>query len=460
MMRWRRQEISARVEARGVRPALGRCAGTTGATAGRGAVALASGAGGLLLSLAFLFSFVQVRGGMRALRGGRLEKAEARFQQVRGLRLLAGGAEEGMALLALEKEDYARGRGGLHPGRGQRLHLSGLEGSRTSSATSRKAITGRWFSSGSTCPPGGRDSELDFHLGCGLAGVGRFAEAARRLSPLAADPTYGGPARRLAAAGAGLERAGRFPAIADRGRRPLAALDLRSGKLVGLADRPGGVVGIRRRGWREALGERERRNVTASSPSTARRRRPPTGPSVASGGRWCSSSIPASGDVLAAVSHGPPGSDVALTRFFGAGLGGQARHPRRRPAPGDPRPAGSFPLPVRGGARSSAGGSSTTGCVTIAWPTSRRRWPSPATWSSRRWGWPSAGRACSRNSPALRLRRPAGGRPFCRWSWGGSRPTPASDYALASLSVGLDSLEVTPIHLALIAAAVADRGEI
>ena len=36
---------------------------------------------------------------------------------------------------------------------------------------------------------------------------------------------------------------------------------------------------------------------------------------------------------------------------------------------------------------------------------------------------------------------------------------PASDYALASLAVGLGSLKATPLHLALIAAAVANRGE-
>jgi peptidoglycan glycosyltransferase len=218
-----------------------------------------------------LFSIYTVRGGMRSLIDGDTAGAETGFQRARSLKLLRGGATEGAALLALAAREYGAAASAFDEADRCLLRLSGLQRGKWPVFARGYLAQGDYRALEILCrylqQRGVGGDEQGFYHGCALCGLNRLEEARRALAPLLRPgiSPFGDRARQLMDLTEERARRGRFAALLDRGGIPLAELDLESGRLEGLGEGIDSLLGRgtdNRGGLDEVLGSLERNNIT------------------------------------------------------------------------------------------------------------------------------------------------------------------------------------------------------
>ncbi len=276
------------------------------------------------LSAWLLFSIYTVRGGMRSLIDGDRAGAETGFQRARSLKLLRGGAEEGTALLALETRDYGAAASAFDEADRCLLRLSGLKRGKWTVFAGNYLEQGDYRALEILCrylqQRGVDGDEHSFYHGCALCGLNRLEEAKRTLAPLLRPKIspFGDRARLLMDLTEEKARRGRFAVLLDRNGIPLAELDLESGRLEGLGEGIDSLLGrgIEDRGGLDgALGSLERNNVTVLTIDGDLQRAAHQALDGKSGAIVVID--PLSGDLLAVASNGPDnGPNSALSRMY------------------------------------------------------------------------------------------------------------------------------------------------
>lgn len=217
-----------------------------------------------------LFSVHTVRGGIDHAFEGRSEEAAQAASRARNLKLLPGGAAEVEALLALQARDYAKASAAFDEADRALARLSGLSG-RWTDFSGAYLARGDYRAMELLCryleQRGVEGDELQYNLGCALCGVNRLKEARRVLASLDRPgiSPFGEEARRLIEMSESKERRGRFAMLLDRNGIPLAELDLESSTLAGLEEGVESLLGTGGDdpwGLEGALDELARNNVT------------------------------------------------------------------------------------------------------------------------------------------------------------------------------------------------------
>lgn len=411
-----------------------------------------------------LFSMHTVRGGIRALIDDDPERARAGFQRARGLKILKGGAEEGLALLALESGDYGAGASGFDEAGRSLLRLSGISG-KWPVLVRRHLQRGDYRAMEILCrylvERGIEDDELSLLHGCALCGLHRLDEARRVLAPLdrpGVSP-YREQALQLLELTEGMARRGRFSSLLDRNGIALAEIDLESGSLDGLEEGIGSLLGQGpddQWGLDGALGTLERNNITLLTIDGDMQR---AAYQALDGKRGAVVVLdPLTGDLLALAGiGGDGGANQALGRYYEPAsviklitLAASLRE----------GPLSRFELfPFQ-----CQGNTSIEGKIFYDW---RAHGKIPHV---------EHAMAVSCNLLYARLGQLLGKARLVQelenfgfgntledgllpMELGRFQGDPQSTWELARLSVGLDYLESTPLHLALIAATVANNGE-
>ncbi len=270
-----------------------------------------------------LFSMHTVRGGIRFLLEGEQARAASGFQRARTLKLLRGGAEEGTALLALETGDYGAAASAFDEAGRCLLRLSGLPGKWPAFARTYLQ-RGDYRAMEILCrylgERGIEGDELSFYLGCAYCGLNRLEEAKRTLAPLHRPgiSPFGEQADRLIELTEKKARRGRFAALLDRNGIALAELDLESGLFDGLEEGMDTLLGRgteERWGLEGVLGSLERNNVTVLTIDGDLQR---AAHQALDGKRGAVVVIdPLTGDLLAVASNGADdGPNPALGRYY------------------------------------------------------------------------------------------------------------------------------------------------
>lgn len=412
----------------------------------------------------FLFSVHTVRGGIDDVFKGRTVEAAEGARRTRRLKLLPGGAAEIEALLALESHDYGAAGAAFDEADRSLLRLSGLTG-RWSDFSGAYLDRGDYRAMELLCRYIGRrgveGDELQFNLGCALCGVNELEEARRVLAALDRPgiSPFGEAAQRLIELSESKDRRGRFAAILDRNGIPLAELELASGRLTALEegvtpllgtgeDDPWGLEGV--------LDGLARNNVTVLTIDGDLQR----AAQQALDGRNGAIVVldPLTGDLLALVGQGDGGgARVALGRHYEPAsviklitLASALRE----------GPLDRFDLfPFR-----CDGNTAIEGRVFYDWR-AHGRIPhvEHAMAVSCNLVFARVGLLLGKARLVQELEhfgfggRLEGG--LLPMELGSFQGDPQSTWDLARLSVGLDFLTSTPLHLALMASAVADEGE-
>ncbi len=270
-----------------------------------------------------LFSMHTVRGGIRFLLDGDTARAAAGFQRARSLKLLRGGAEEGTALLALETRDYGTAASAFDEADRCLLRLSGLPGKWPLFARSYLQ-RGDYRAMELLCRYLGQrgidGDEYNFYLGCAYCGLNRLEEAKRTLAPLQRPEIspFGDRAGQLIELTEKKIRRGRFAAILDRSGIPLAELDLESGLFDGLEEGVDSLLGQGadpQWGLEGVLGNLERNNITVLTIDGDLQR---AAHQALDGQRGAIVVIdPLTGDLLAVAANGADGGpNPALGRLY------------------------------------------------------------------------------------------------------------------------------------------------
>jgi|GEM_PF-1623516 len=217
-----------------------------------------------------LFSVHTVREGIDDVFEGRSVEAAQGASRARKLKLLPGGAAEVEALLALQARDYAKAVADFAEADRALVRLSGLS-SRWTDFSGAYLARGDYRAMELLCryleQRGIEGDELQYNLGCALCGVNRLKEARRVLAALDRPgiSPFGEQARRLIEMSESKERRGRFATLLDRNGIALAELDLETGKLAGLEEGVEGLLGAGEDdpwGLEGVLDELARNNVT------------------------------------------------------------------------------------------------------------------------------------------------------------------------------------------------------
>lgn len=411
-----------------------------------------------------LFSMHTVRGGLRALLDGDTGKAEVGFQRARGLKILRGGAEEGMALLALESGDYGAAVSGFdEAGRGL-LRLSGLPGKWPVFARCYLR-RGDYQAMEILClylgERGIDDEELRFLHGCALCGLNRLEEAKRMLAPLdrpGVSP-FKDQARLLLELTERKARRGRFASLLDRSGIPLAELDLESGRLDGLE---GGIDSLLGRGGDDRWGldgvldSLERNNITVLTIDGDLQR---AAHQALDGKRGAVVVLdPITGDLLAVASNGADGGpNPAFGRFYEPASVIKLITLAAALREGPLERFDLFPFQC-------PGNTSVEGKIFYDWrahgkiPHVENAMAVSCNLFYARLGLLLGQARLMQELEGFRF----GGRleeGLLPMELGEFRGDPQSSWDLARLSVGLDHLGSTPLHLALMAAAIANGGQ-
>jgi len=411
-----------------------------------------------------LFSMYTVRGGMRALIDGDEARAEASFLRAHSLKLLRGGAEEGAALLALERARYETARTAFDEADRCLMRLSGLS-DKWPVFVRGHLRRGDYLAMEILCRYlGGRgieDEELQFLHGCALCGLHRLEEAKRMLAPLDRPgvSTFKEQACRLLELIDGEASRGRFASLLDRSGILLAELDLESGRLEGLEE---GIDSLLGRGEDDStgldgvLGNLERNNVTVLTIDGDLQR---AAHQALEGKRGAIVVIdPLTGDLLAVVANGADGGpNPALGRMYEPASVIKLITLAAALKEGPLERFDLFPYQC-------SGNMSVEGRIFYDW---RVHGKIPhiehAMAVSCNLLYARLGMLLGRAKLVTELEAFGfGGRledGLLPMKLGEFTGDPRSTWDLARLSVGLDSLGSTPLHLALVAAAIANGGE-
>jgi peptidoglycan glycosyltransferase len=408
-----------------------------------------------------------VRSGINALIEEDWTAAEASIERGRSLWLLRGGAEEVAGLLELTRGDnplaeqyFAEADAGL-------LRLSGLG--------SRWPVFLRWHlerhgnyqGMDILCRylqrRGIEDDELSLLHGCALCGLHRLEEAKRLLAPLdrpGVSP-HKDEARRLLDLIDEQQRRGRFVSVVDRSGIPLAELDLESRLLKGIEAAVGPLVGngAGGQGLETGLDASERNNVNVLTIDGDLQR---AAHQALEGKRGALVAIdPVTGDLLAVAANGDDGGlGTALERMYEPASVIKLITMAAALREGSLDRFELFPFDC-------SGNTGIEGKVFYDWR-AHGRIPhvEHAMAVSCNLVFARMGQLLGKARVVEELERfgfgarveqgPLGILPM---ALGQFRGDPRTTWDLSKMSVGLDHLESTPLHLALIAAAIANQGE-
>jgi len=426
----------------------------------------------LLLIVSFvgwlLFSMHTVRGGINALIEEEWAGAEASIERGRSLWLLRGGAEEVAGLLELTRGHTPLAEQFFAEADASLLRLSGLSGKWPVFLRwhlKRGDYQGMDVLSRYLVRRGIEDEELSMLHGCALCGLHQLEEAKRTLAPLDRPgiSPFKEEARRLLDLIEEMHRRGRFVSLLDRSGIPLVELDLESRRLEGIEASVQPLVGKKTGdggfGLERHLDPSGRANTSVLTIDGDLQR---AAHQALEGKRGAIVAIdPFTGDLLAIAANGDDdGPRTALVKLYEPASVIKLITLAAALREGPIERFDIFPF-------SCKGNTGIEGKVFYDWR-AHGRIPHVeyAMAVSCNLVFARLGQLLGKARVMEELERfgfgvhiDSGDRGIVNMVLGDVRENPQTTWELSKLAVGLDHLECTPLHLALIAAAIANGGE-